>query len=246
MAKAYAYPGLVQPSTIQLQTFPGVPEPNTELRATSGYVKATSARNLSAHAGQQKRLTKGKGLLFDRSKDKRLNIYVAKSWPTWQEKYIDLVRELFDGVTLDAKTVAKRVEKAEMKKAMPFIQELKRRLESGESRESVLDRALSFDEVQALKEMVPVLKSTVPKLKEVGVIVIDKSNGGGLPRTASSAEPGSPSLEFLDLNLNQSNQTQMSLQLVTFKMKLLLLQLRFRFYNTTCMPISCTVPVNPR
>ncbi|KXX74473.1 Leucine--tRNA ligase, cytoplasmic [Madurella mycetomatis] len=162
-----------EPSTIQLQPFPDVPEPNIELQVTSYYAKVTSARILAAHSGQQKRLAKGKGLLFDPSKDERLNICVAKSWLTWQERHIDLVRELFDGVTLDGKAVAKRVEKAEMKKAMSFIQELKRKLESGESRESVLDRALAFDEVGVLKEMAPVLESTVPRLKDVNAIVID-------------------------------------------------------------------------
>ena len=56
-------------------------ESSPELQATSNYIKTASTRIMAAHAGQQKRLAKGKGLLFDPTKDKRLSIYVAKSWP---------------------------------------------------------------------------------------------------------------------------------------------------------------------
>jgi leucyl-tRNA synthetase len=157
---------------------------------------------------------KGKGLLFDPTKDRALSIYVAKSWPPWQQRYVDLVREQWDGTSLDVKSVAKMVGKADLKRAMPFIQDLKRRLEeSGESTpNAVLDRTLGFDEVEVLKEMVPVLKSTVPKLKGVNVIVVDdergqneaSSNAGGdrvmeVSQVASSAEPGNPSLEFFNV-----------------------------------------------
>ncbi|KAL2023609.1 hypothetical protein VTK56DRAFT_1766 [Thermocarpiscus australiensis] len=206
---------LLRPSTIQLVTFPNVPEPDLELEATSDYIRTTTARILAAHASQQKRLVKGKRLLFDPAKDKRLNVYVAKSWPPWQQRYIDLVRELFDGVTLDAKAVSKRVQKADMKRAMPFVQELKRKLEAGERAEVVLDRALLFDEARALREMVPVLKSMVSRLKEVSIVVIDhhdhnvdsdnaetvgqRKRQGELPQIASSAEPGNPSLEFVNI-----------------------------------------------
>jgi leucyl-tRNA synthetase len=196
-----------QPCTIQLETFPDVPEPSTELQAISDYVKTTTARILAAHAGQQKRLAKGKGLLFDPSKDKCLNIYVAKSWPAWQQRYIDLVLEQFDGLTFDAKSLAKKLEKADMKRAMPFIQELKRRLEASGKPDDVLGRVLGFDEVKALNEMAPVLKSTVQRLKGVSIIVVDEPGNTGkagagdaeIPQIASSAEPGNPSLEFFNI-----------------------------------------------
>lgn len=100
-----------------------------------------------------------------------------------------------------------------MKRAMPFIQELKRKLESGAEVDTVLDRDLGFDEVAALNEMVPVLKSTVLRLKAVSIIVVDEqgrsggqgnagSKGDGtvqMSQVAGSAEPGNPSLEFLNV-----------------------------------------------
>ncbi|KAK0709525.1 hypothetical protein B0T26DRAFT_678928 [Lasiosphaeria miniovina] len=137
---------------------------------------------------------------FVRWQDKRLNIFVATTWTSWQEKYVELVRNMFDGVTLDVKSLSKKIEKAEMKKAMPFIQDLKHKLETGSSQESVFDRALFFDERHVLEEMVLLLKSTVPKLREVNIIV----TGGGDNRlkdspAASMAEPVFASLEFVNL-----------------------------------------------
>ncbi|KAH6855716.1 hypothetical protein B0I37DRAFT_365561 [Chaetomium sp. MPI-CAGE-AT-0009] len=136
---------------------------------------------------------------------------MAKFWPPWQQRYVDLVREQLDGTSLDVKSVAKMVGKADMKRVMPFIQDLKRKLESGENPDAVFDRTLGFDEVEALREMVPVLKSVVTKLKGVVVIIVDErgqnevpGNAGGngaaeVSQLASSAEPGNPSLEFFNV-----------------------------------------------
>ncbi|KAL2257557.1 hypothetical protein VTK26DRAFT_9481 [Humicola hyalothermophila] len=105
---------LLKPSTIQLERFPTVPDPSPNLQATSDHVKATTARILAAHASHQKRVAKGarKGSAsgFGTSRDKRLNVYVATSWPAWQRRHIDLARELFDGAGLDdVRAVARRV-----------------------------------------------------------------------------------------------------------------------------------------
>lgn len=147
--------------------------------------------------------------MYDPKADKKLTIFVAKSFPSWQQKYIDLVTEKFDGMTLDMKAVTKGIDKADMKKAMPFVQNLKKRLESGEGKGKVLNRDLGFDEVQVLKEMVPGLKATVVKLKQVNMIFVVegkktglKISGGkyeevsDLPGISTTAEPGSPSFEF--------------------------------------------------
>lgn len=175
-------------------TFPDVPEPSLELRATSDYIKTTSARILAVHAGQQKRLTKGKGpLLFDPARDKCLNVHVAKSWPPWQQGYMDLARKWLDGGTLDLKGLSKEVEKTDMKRAMAFLQGLKRKLEVGQTAQAVLDRALVFDEVKVLHEMVPMLKSTVPRLQEVNIVALD-SHG-----QTTDSEPGNPSVEFVNI-----------------------------------------------
>lgn len=169
------------------------------LRATIlNYIRSTSSAISAADGAQQKRLAKGKDIRYDPKQTKRLTIFVAKSWPAWQARYIDLVREKLKGITLDIKDVSKDIDKADMKKAMPFVHYLKKRLESGESKDTVLDRELGFDEVEVLGEMIVVLKATVVKLKEVSIVVVDEG-AKGLPQMAASAEPGSPSFEFANL-----------------------------------------------
>jgi leucyl-tRNA synthetase len=51
-----------------------------------------------------------------------------------------------------------KIVKADMKKAMAFIQGLKKRLVAGEEPQTVFDRNLAFDELNTLREMVPGLK----------------------------------------------------------------------------------------
>lgn len=94
---------------------------------------------------------------------------------------------------------------------MPFINGLKRRLDNGESKETVLNRELAFDELSTLRSMIPGLKQTIQKCVEVEIVTVkdggkegtiikeDGSQGevrSELPPAAMSAEPGSPSFAF--------------------------------------------------
>lgn len=188
--------------------FPPIPTSNPSLTAASKYVEQIRGEIGSAEGAQLKRLAKGKQSSYDPKADKKLTIFVAKSFPTWQQKYLNLVIEKFNGMTLDMKAVTKGIEKADVRKAMPFVQSLKKRLEGGEDKTKVLNRELGFDEVQILKEMVPGLKATVVKLKQVDIVLVEegkitglKISGGkeevtDLPGISSTAEPGSPSFEF--------------------------------------------------
>lgn len=116
---------------------------------------------------------------------------------------------MFNGTTLDVKGVTKHIDKTEMKKAMPFVQNLKKRLESAKDKTKVFDRDLGFEEVEVLKEMIPGLRATVMKLKKVDIVLVEDGAKSGvklldgkeeklgeLPPLAASAEPGSPSFEF--------------------------------------------------
>ena len=100
--------------------------------------------------------------------------------------------------------------KAEMKKAMPFVQSLKKRLQGGEKAEVVFDRKLAFDEGEVLVKMVKGLRRTtgcrvveVVKVEgeeeKVGKVVAGEQEGGTrkeLPSVANSATPGSPTFHF--------------------------------------------------
>ncbi|TID24026.1 leucyl-tRNA synthetase [Venturia nashicola] len=189
---------LKKPSTIQNIPFPKVPDPTPALTATTTYVRQTSSNIGAAEGIINKKLAKGKAntVTYDPKAPKRLTIFVTKSFPEWQEKYIDEARNAMEGLTFDDKKVRAKIAKPDMKRAMPFVQLLKKRLDAGETASNVFDRKLPFDEVNVLQEMVPGLKVTVPKLKEVDIVVVEEVGEKELPPQAASAEPGQPTFAF--------------------------------------------------
>ncbi|MCJ1366425.1 cytosolic leucyl tRNA synthetase [Acarospora aff. strigata] len=201
---------LKKPSTIQNELFPSVPAASPALSAAREYVRSTSSSITSAEAAQQKKKDKGKSIAFDPKKPKKITVFAAAKYPAWQEKYIDLVREAFDGTTLDDKELSPKIAKmGEMKKAMPFVHGLKKRLVSGEKPGTVFERKLAFDELETLKEMVAGLKRTtgckvieiiaVEEGGKTGTLVDADAKGErreGLPIFAESAVPGNPTFHF--------------------------------------------------
>ncbi|KAL3426611.1 leucyl-tRNA synthetase [Phlyctema vagabunda] len=200
---------LNKPSTVQNALYPDVPAPLASLTAAREYVRATSSNITSAEAAQQKKKAKGKDIGYDLKKPKKLTIFSAAKFPEWQEKYIDLVREAWNPETKSAndKELNGKIAKlGEMKKAMPFVQSLKKRLASGEKADTVFDRKLAFDEVATLKNMVAGLKKaaglhTVELIEvaeggKAGKVVGEEREVTGLPPNAESAVPGAPTFHF--------------------------------------------------
>lgn len=107
---------------------------------------------------------------FDPKKPRKLTIYMNDKFPAWQAKYVDLLKEMWDPATQsvnDKELNGKIAKMGEMKKAMPFVQGLKKRLQAGEPASAVLDQKLSFDEREILLQMVPGLQRTS------GLVAID-------------------------------------------------------------------------
>ena len=175
---------LHKPSTIQNALFPSVSTPDSALTAAREYVRATFSAVTSTKAAQQKKKAKGKDVGFDLSKPAKLTIFVASKFPEWQAKYIDMVRGLWDvkSKSIDEKKLMvdmKEVAGKDIKKTMPFVQDLKRRLLAGEKTETVFNRELAFDEKEALGEMVAGLRRQVG-LKEVTVIEVGEGGKTGV------------------------------------------------------------------
>ncbi|KAG0159749.1 hypothetical protein PDIDSM_7273 [Penicillium digitatum] len=202
---------LKKSESIHYAQFPVVPEPSPELTAAQNYVRSTASNIMGSEANFTKKLSKGKAITFDPRKPKKLTIFVAKKFPNWQEKYIDLVRDSFDSLNLsfnDKELNAKVGKFGEMKKAMPFVQNLKRRLvNAGESPATVFDRKLPFDEFAVLSEMVGGLKRT-SGFKEIEIIAVDEGGktgevvGTGEKREGLSGEnavPGTPTFQFVNV-----------------------------------------------
>lgn len=144
-------------------------------------------------------MAKGKVAGFDPRKPKKLTIFTASRFPAWQDKYIELVRELFDATTLsvDDKALKGRVAKmGEVKKAMPFVQGLKSKLVTQkEDPATVFERETPFDEGMVLAHTkAGLIKQT--GCKEVTVVKVEEPRQEGLPQVADSAVPGGPSFFF--------------------------------------------------
>ncbi|KAH7320131.1 hypothetical protein B0I35DRAFT_373646 [Stachybotrys elegans] len=200
---------LKKDTTIQNATFPKLPTVIPSLSAKREYVRNTSSNVTSAEGQQLRRKAKGKELSFDPKKPKKLTIFMNEKFPAWQAKYIDLLKEMWDVSTnsVDDKQLNGKIGKmGEMKKAMPFVQALKRRLQNGEPVSVVLDQKLSFDEKETLLQMVPGLKR-VAGLVACDILVVSEgskkavnlADGSEVEVTAQAAEgavPGNPTFFF--------------------------------------------------
>ena len=91
---------------------------------------------------------------------------------------------------VDVKELTKQIDKKEIKKVMPFVQSLKKRLDLGEKATDVFSHQLPFDEAETLKEIVPSLKQTIPKLEDVEIVMVEGESEG------KAATPGNPVFNF--------------------------------------------------
>ncbi|KAK4667545.1 cytosolic leucyl tRNA synthetase [Podospora pseudopauciseta] len=206
---------LGEKTSIQFARWPDVPASDAGLTAAREYVRQTSSNINSAEASQLKKMAKGRQSDFDPKKPKKLTIFLTEDFPTWQAKYIELLKEVWDPATnsqkIDDKELNGRIGKmGEMKKAMPFVQALKKRLRDGEPASAVLERKLAFDEKKTLLAMVPGLKRAAG-LESVQIVAVQEGSKQGKDLTANGAEvevtapvaeaalPGQPSFFFTNV-----------------------------------------------
>jgi leucyl-tRNA synthetase len=148
---------------------------------------------------------------YDPKIDKKLTLYIASSWPKWQDDLIKLVSSNLEGLSLDVKKIMPKVSPAPIlipthtnhtqidkknKKAMPFIMSLKRSLDEGKS--DALERKLPFDEAEVIEHIKPALAATVYRCREIEVVSVDP-NAGDLPVAAQGALPGNPGIDFVNI-----------------------------------------------
>lgn len=204
---------LKKPDTVQNALFPQVADQQPNLTAAREYVRTTQNNITSAEGAQLKKMAKGKQTSYDPKKDKKLSIFFAKKFPAWQDNIIDIVRQNFSNMKVDVGAVNKSLPKTEVKRAMPFVNSLKKNLESGIAADTVFERKLAFDEAAVLAEMVPGLKQTVQKCTVIEIVLVDTETKTGeivagtpgvkigeqradLPPSAENAVPGQPTSFF--------------------------------------------------
>lgn len=204
-------------STVQNASFPKITQPiDRSLSASLEYLRDTQ-RSIREVEGANLKKKKGKGPVFDPKKPSKLTLYVAESFPEWQEGYIDLVRDSFQNMSLDfTPEFRQKVSKlGDVKRGMQFVNHLKMRLtQNGESSDTVFNRKLLFDEVKTLESVFSVLEKApaATLIEKVQVVLInpkeptkgkDVISGESVDvptgKAISDAVPGNPGITIVNL-----------------------------------------------
>ncbi|ODV74633.1 leucine--tRNA ligase CDC60 [Cyberlindnera jadinii NRRL Y-1542] len=163
-------------TTIQSASFPRASKPvDYSILESLEYIRGLS-RSIRETEGTLMKKKKGKGADVDQSKPVKLTIFISENFPEWQNDYIEIVRELFEKQSLNDNAVIKEKVGKDMKRAMPFISNLKQRLVK-ESPDVVFNRELNFDEVATVKTAIETIKRAASAFKVHDVQVISFKNG---------------------------------------------------------------------
>ncbi|RLV91868.1 Leucine--tRNA ligase cytoplasmic [Spathaspora sp. JA1] len=206
----YIYKEVLQKEgSVQTSAFPRGSKPvDKSIIDALQYVKDVSRSIRESEANVLKKKKGGKPSDVDVTKPAKLTLFISNTFPEWQDKYIDLVKELFEQQTLDdKKVIASKVGK-DMKRAMPFITLIKQRL-TKEDPATIFNRKLTFNEVDVLKAVIGNIKKATYSIRveEIDLIAFDNGaktgvnviSGEEVPITITgkiieSAVPGEPGI----------------------------------------------------
>ncbi|TFK69763.1 leucyl-tRNA synthetase [Pluteus cervinus] len=213
---------LKEPKSIQFALYPKPSIPIDQSLIDAGvYMRGTVKTIRDAEGSLLKMLNKVKGKkggagggggdakIFDPKKPKAVRIFVATSFPEWQDTCVGIVKEAYneqEDKVDDTKVKELLTEKGLIKdkRAMPFIQAFKKRI-SQFGASTAFRRTLPFSESEVLTELVPHLKKSL-SLVDVDVLSVDeaseKEKEGVVGYTKSiieSSEPGNPAFEYYNV-----------------------------------------------
>jgi len=184
------------------------PEPSSPVdraKVEAGvYMRGTIKMIRDAELGLTKKMNKGKTTSYDPKKTKAVRVYVASSFPEWQDLCVKAVKEAYapeaekvdDGLVRELLMANGLIKD---KRAMPFVQTFKKRMQLVGA-QAAFNRTLVFSESQVLNEILPYLKKTL-SLAEAEVVSVQDAlpHAGTLGYTKmimESSEPGNPAFEF--------------------------------------------------
>ncbi|KAJ3823246.1 hypothetical protein EV361DRAFT_958596 [Lentinula raphanica] len=202
---------LKKPTSIQLARWP-TPSKSVDrtLIEVGQYMRGTVKMIRDAELALVRMLSKNKGkgkgatASFDPKKPKSVRVYVATSFPAWQESCVQAVKDAYDSEADkvdDAKVRALLTESGLIKNklAMPFIQAFKKRMAQFGA-QTAFRRTLPFSEKTVLTELLPYLKKTL-NLVDAEIMSVDEAHAkegeaGYTKSIIDSSEPGSPAFEY--------------------------------------------------
>ncbi|KAJ3789356.1 hypothetical protein GGU10DRAFT_404691 [Lentinula aff. detonsa] len=202
---------LKKPTSVQLARWPKPQNPvDSTLVEVGQYMRGTVKMIRDAETALVKMLNKNKGkgkgatASFDPKKPKSVRVYVATSFPAWQESCVQAVKDAYDpeaDKVDDAKvrTLLTQSGLIKNKLAMPFVQAFKKRMAQFGA-QTAFRRTLPFSETTVLTELLPYLKKTL-NLVDAEILSVDEaqakeSEAGYTKSIIESSEPGSPAFEY--------------------------------------------------
>lgn len=199
---------LKKPESIMKANWPELSQPvdNSVLQAAE-YLRKVIKKVRDQELSSQKKAKKGKAATstFDPFLPKNLTLFVASSFPAWQENVIEHQRQFYNesSKTFDDAGLRQALTTAGLmkdKQVMPFANEIKKRVASFGA--SAFDRALAFDEVSTLKQNQAYIKRALG-YNDIDINVLpnhpDSSVFKSLPAAAKIAFPGEPSASFVNI-----------------------------------------------
>lgn len=149
---------------------------SNELSSALSYTRSLQ-RSIRESEGLALKKKKGGKTDVDKEKECLLTIYVCSSFPEWQQKYVDVTKKLYEeGKLDDMKLVKEHIDGKDMKRAMPFINELKKQL-AVEKADEVFNRELLFDEIDVVKQAIESIKKAPATINVSSVQIVAFANG---------------------------------------------------------------------
>ncbi|KAF7297088.1 hypothetical protein MIND_00941700 [Mycena indigotica] len=210
----HIYSTILQSSTsIQQALWPTPPPVDPTIVETGVYMRGTTKQMRDSEAALIKFTSKNKGkkgndarLLYDPKQPKAVRIYVATTFPQWQDACVQIIKEVYDPATDQVDDVKVRGLLTaggliKDKRVMPFVQDFKKRMAQFGA-QTAFRRTVPYSERDVLSDIEAYLKRSLglTKLQVYSVEeALARSEDGFTASVVQSAEPGSPAFEYYNV-----------------------------------------------
>jgi leucyl-tRNA synthetase len=175
---------------------------NESLLSAAEYIRALGSKIRSAEdaAAKKKKGKKATDVVAPEFADKTIRLYVATTFPDWQEDAINVLKKTYDATTgtfAGDRDLLISTGLVKNKSVMPFVAMIKKEVEK--SGPSSMDRKLAFSELDALNINIDYLRRDLAMLKINKVEIVEKQAAAEDPdlKKAELALPGQPTYRIL-------------------------------------------------
>ncbi|KZT05237.1 leucine-tRNA ligase [Laetiporus sulphureus 93-53] len=196
---------LKEPKSVHHARWPE-PRPADQTIIDSGaYMRDTIKTMRDAELSLLKKISRGKQghAPYDPTKPRAVRIYVAATFPEWQNQCVRAVKEAYvaEADKVDDVKVRELLTQQGLikdKRVMPFVQAFKKRIAQFGA-QTAFNRTVPFSEVKVLEQILPYLKKTL-NLVDAEVLLADDAKAKATDTFTKSiiegAEPGNPAFEY--------------------------------------------------